>query len=509
MSPNGGASGGWGARSRRRLLVLGGVALLAVLAGCGGPQPAPEVCYGCGDDGAGQALPENATTDDRVTHLVLRPADGGPPRVRTWTETDLDTAAEVRENASRREAVREAILAARNPDRAVDGTATTPTPRYGGADGRPLYPVPAFEARDLVVRGSSDGFAVEFRVAGIPGVAPAETPPLVQRGYAGAVLVDRFDVRDGRNPHPDNEGHAYSIATGRLVVHAPPGTRPVVAPESATVYEDRVVLRSLPAGTNLVFAPPGSAGTLAAHATLTADRLDWVVPDSFWVALLPTIQLALLLGGIRAGGASGTRYAVGALVLALLLTLGPLALLLGPLGLVGVGVVLVVAAALLWRAGRPEDDGDEDAGGEASAPDGATDGSRLPSGSELRAGLRPWAAPVTGVAAVAVVLTVAAAAADPSPVHGLLFLGGGLLPLVGTVGLGRLEGVGAVRPRLRRLAVLTVLVGPWLLAVGHVGGRDLPDSIETTALVLVWGTGVTLCGYVSYRLAARFSSGSD
>ncbi|MFB6207458.1 MAG: hypothetical protein ABEJ05_13135 [Haloglomus sp.] len=505
MSSNGDGSGA--GVPRRRLLALGAVALLAVLAGCGAPEPAPSVCYGCSDGGAGRALPPNATTGESVTHLYLVPESGDDPRVVARTRVGLEAAEELRRNASRREAVRETILAVRAGDTSGPGGGSpTPTPRYGGADGRPIYPVPAFEARDLSVGTETDTLVVAFRVAGIPGLRPEETPPLVRRGFGGAVQVDRFDVHDGRNPHPENAGHPYQLATDRLVVHAPPGTRPVVTPESATVYENRVVLRSLPTDTNLVFAPPGSGGTLAAHATLTADTLGWVVPDSFWVALLPTLQLGLLLGGLRAGGRSGTRYAVGALLLALLLTLGPLAVLLGPIGLVGIGLVIAVAGYLLWRAGRGDEEGDDEGDGAAVAGESneeGDDGRR--SLASLRAGIEPWLAPVAAVVVVATVLTVAAALAGDSPVPPLLFLVGGVLPLVGTIGLGRLAGAESPAPRRRRLLVLTVLVAPWLLAVGHVAGREMPNSVETLVLVVVWGTGATLVGFIAHRVAERFS----
>lgn len=490
-------------RLPRPLLLVGAVVLLVALAGCGAPEPTPEVCNGCSDDGAGRALPPDATTGESVTHLYLDPETGTDPRVEARTRIGLGPAEELRTNESRREAVRAAVLRLResgSPDPAVDST--TPTPRYRGADGLPVYPVPAFEARDLSVRAEGDSLVVAFRVAGIPGLDPAETPPLASEGYGGAVLVDRFDVEDGRNPHPLNEGHGYRLATDRLVVHAPAGTRPVVAPENATVYEDRVVLRSLPADTNLVFAPEGATGTLAAHATLTADRLDWVVPDSFWVAFLPTLQLGLLLGGIRASAAGGTRYAVGALLLALLLTLGPLALLLGPLGLVGVGVVLAVAAYVLWRAGTPDGDGTAD--GTGAEPDGDDEG-RLPSLAGLRARFAPWAVPVAVAAAVVMLATLTAAATGDGPVTSLLFFGGGLLPLAGTFGIGRIAASPTEHPRRHRLLTLAVLVGPWLFAVGYVAGRGLPDSVQALALVVVGGTGLTLLGYVSYWLAARFS----
>jgi hypothetical protein len=503
MSSSGDATGSGVGVPRRRLLALGALALLAVLAGCGAPEPAPSVCYGCTDDGAGRALPPNASTGESVTHLYLEPESGDDPRVVARTRVGLETAEELRGNASRREAVRERVLATRAPDTdGPGGQGSTPTPRYEGTDGRPVYPVAAFEARDLSVRTESDALVVSFRVGGVPGLEPGETPPLIRQGVGDAVQVDRFDVRDGRNPHPENAGHAYRLATDRLVVHAPPGTRPVVTPEAATVRGDTVVLRSLPADTNLVFAPGGTGGTLAAHATLTADTLGWVVPDSFWVALLPTLQLGLLLGGLRAGRRGGTRYAVGALLLALLLTLGPLALILGPFGLVGVGLVLAVAGYLLWRAGRGKD-------GDAAAGNGVEgDSGRLPSLASLRAGIEPWLAPVAAVIVVATVLTVAAAVlGGDTPVPPLLFLGGGVLPLVGTLGLGRLESVdGAARQR--RLLVLAVLVAPWLLAVGHVAGREMPDSVETLVLVVVWGTGATVVGFVAHRVAARFSSSS-
>ncbi|WP_254830173.1 hypothetical protein [Haloglomus salinum] len=507
MSPSGDATGRWG--SRRRLL-LGGVVLLLALAGCGSPQPAPEVCYGCSDNGAVRGLPSNATTGDSVTHLYLVPASGDEPRVEARTRVGLDAAEAFRTNASRREAVRRAVLAARDADSGgPDGPSPTPTPRYQGPDGRPTYPVAAFEARDLSVGTETDSLVVDFRVAGIPGVDAAETPPLVGRGPGGTVLVDRFNVRDGRNPHPGNDGFTYTLATDRLVVHAPPGTRPVVAPDDATVYDDRVVLRSLPADTNLVFAPEGSTGTLAAHATLTADRLGWVVPDSFWVALLPTLQLGLLLSGIRAGEASGTRYAIGALLLALLLTLGPFALFLGPLGLVGVGLVLLVALALLWRAGGAGSGTDES----GPAPDGSADatgsGRRLPTLAGLRAGIEPWLAPVAGVVVAVSLLTVVAAAAGGGPVAGLLFVTGGVLPIAGTLGLGWLARRAAESERPSRLLVSLILVAPWLLAVGYVAGRGIPDSIEAVTLVLVWGTGVTLVGYVAYRVSARFAPDPD
>ncbi|WP_276257633.1 hypothetical protein [Haloglomus litoreum] len=501
MSPNG--DDGGGRVPRRRLLGLGALALLAVLAGCGGAEPAPSVCYGCSDDGAARALPPNASTGESVAHLHLAPETGGAPRVVARTRVGLETAEELQRNASRREAVQETVLAVRAGDRSgPGGRATTPTPRYEGTDGRPVYPVPAFEARDLSVGTEADALVVSFRVAGIPGLEPAETPPLVREGIGGAVQVDRFDVRDGRNPHPENAGHPYQLGIDRLVVHAPPGTRPVVAPEGATVRGDAVVLRSLPADSTLVFAPDGASGTLAAHATLTADTLGWVVPDSFWVALLPTIQFGLLLGGLRAGKRGGTRYAVGGLLLALLLTLGPLAIVLGPLGLVAVGLVVVVASYLLWRAGR------DDGGAEDDQGDGADAGSDAAGGwlPDLRAGVEPWLVPGVTVAAGAAVLTVAASVlAGDSPLPPLLFLVGGALPLAGTIGLGRLEHLDGPDPR-RRWLVLSVLVTPWLFAVGHVAGREVPDSVETLVLVVVWGTGATLVGFIAHRVAARFSS---
>jgi hypothetical protein len=487
-------------RPPRRLLLLGAVLLLVALAGCGAPEPTPEVCYGCSDDGAGRALPPAATTGESVTHLYLDPETGDDPRVVARTRVGLETAEELRTNESRREAVRTAVLRLRErgtPDPAVDST--TPTPSYEGTDGLPVYPVPAFEARDLSVRAESDSLVVGFRVAGIPGLDPDGTPPLAGEGYGDAVLVDRFDVEDGRNPHPQNEGHGYRLATDQLVVHAPAGTTPVVAPENATVYEDRVVLQSLPADTNLVFAPEGATGTLAAHATLTADRLDWVVPDSFWVALLPMLQLGLLLGGLRASEARGTRYALGAVLLALLLTLGPLVILLGPFGMAAAVLAVVVAAVLLWRVGGS--DSADDGAGDADEQGGHDDDRRLPSLDRLRAGIEPWVGPVAVVAGVASVLTVAAAAAGGGPVGGLLFFGGGVLPVAALVGLGRVQAADTTWPRRERLLVLGVLVAPWLFAVGYVAGRGFPDSIEAFVLVLVWGAGVTLVGFVAHRIA--------
>lgn len=505
---------------RRRLLLFGAVALLAALTGCGEPQPVPTVCHGCSDEEVGRALPPNATTGESVTHLYLNPGTGAQPRVVSRTDVDSETAAELRRNASRREAVREAVLATRDLDgTGPGGQYSTPSPVYEAENGRDLFPVPVFEARDLSVGMEGDTLVVDFRVAGIPDVEPEETLPLVERGPGGAVLVDQFNVRDGRNPHPGNEeGHTYRLATDRLVIHAPPGTRPVVTPENATVRGNSVVLRSLPADTNLVFAPSGAGGTLAAHATLTADTLGWVIPDAFWVALLPALQLSLLLGGLRAGERSGAQYAVAALLLALVPTLG-----IGLVGLVGVaaGLVVSVAGYLLWRARWGRDDDAESAeGSDASdepaegrvAGDASTEASdagedsgwRHPTLASLRAGVEPWVEPVAVVAVIATVLTVAAAVlAGDTPVPGLLFLSGGVLPVFGIFGLGRLEADDADRPRRYRLLVLTVLVAPWLFAVGHVAGRDMPDSVTTLVLVLVWGSGVTLVGFVAYWFAAN------
>lgn len=487
---------GW---SRRRLLTLGALLVLVALAGCGEPRPAPEVCYGCSEGGATQALPADADTDANVTHLYMDPS--GPAQVEARTTLDPATADELRRNASRRQAVLTAMSSARSAAVTAEPEDRDSTPTYRSDDGLPGYPVPAFADRDATVNVDDDALVVAFEVAGVPNEDPDDpAPPLADRGLGGAVLVDRFDVRDGRNPHPMNdEPFAYGLTTDRLVVHAPPGTRPVVAPENATVYEDRVVLESLPADTSLVFAPSGTDGTLAAHATLTADALGWVVPDSFWVALLPTLQLSLLLGGLRAGREGGLRYAVGALLLALLLTVAPLALLLGPLGAVGVGLVLLAAGYLLWRGGRAGDEADGD-GTDDPGHDG--DG-RLPSLGALRAGAASWAVPVAGVVAVAAVLTVVAAAATGGPVSGLLFLGGGLLPVAGAAGLGRLDAGELDRPRRRQLLTLAVLVAPWLLAIGHVSGREMPDSLEATVLVLVWGTGITLVGFLAHRVARR------
>lgn len=491
------ASGGRG-WSRRRLLTLVAFLVLVALAGCGESRPAPAVCYGCTDGGATQALPPDADTDSGVTHLYVDP--GTTPRVEARTTVDPATADELCRNASRRQAVLTAMLSARSTAVTAEPGEEGPTPTYESDDGLPGYPVPAFADRDAAVAVDDGELVVAFEIAGVPDEDPEDpAPALADRGLGGAVLVDRFDVRDGRNPHPLNdEPFTYGLATDRLVVHAPPGTRPVVAPENATVYEDRVVLESLPADTSLVFAPPGTGGTLAAHATLTADALGWVVPDSFWVALLPTLQFSLLLGGLRAGREGGTRYAAGVLLLALLLTLGPLALLLGPLGIVGAGAVLLAAGYLLWRGARAEKGTDDDGSDGTGSDDG-----RLPSLAALRAGVASWMLPVAGAVAVAAVLTVAAAATTGGPVSRLLFLGGGLLPLIATAGLGRLDAVGTDGPRPRQLLTLAVLVAPWLLAVGHVSGRGLPDGLEATVLVLVWGTGITLVGFLAHQVARR------
>lgn len=511
MSPRGdGRSSAHG--RRRQLLRIGLVVVLVALAGCEGVQPVPQVCQGCSDEGAGDALPPDARTGGSTTHLFLEPETGGSPRVVARTEVDAETAAEFRRNESRREAVRTAVVETRDVGWTTgpgyeDGT---PTPRYEGAEGRDRYPVPAFEARDLSVRlDAGDRLVVDFRVAGIPGVAPTETPPLARRELGGTVLVDRFDVRDGRNPHPRNDGVAYRLSTDRFVVHAPPGTRPVAAPDHATVHDDRVVLRSLPADTRLVFAPAGPGGTLAAHATLTADALGWIVPDSFWMALLPALQLSLLLGGLRAGNRGSAGTAGAALLLAVLLTGGPLAVLVGPVGLLAVGVVVAAVGALVWYARRGSRTGTE---GEAAEGDSAVEGSaagavsdrRLPTVAALRARVEPWLVPTALVGTVAAALTlVAAATVGDGPVHGLLFLGGGVLPLVGVAGLGRRRAADTERPFRRRLFVLVVLVAPWLFAVGHVAGREIPDGLEALVAVMVWGTGITVAAFVVHAIASR------
>lgn len=490
---------------RRRLLLFVAVAVLAALAGCGGAEPAPTVCHGCTGDDTAEALPPNATTGESVTHLYLDPAANDAPRVEARMAVDAETASSLRFNATRREALREAALDARGggtsgsaAGASADRDGTTPTPRYEGTDGRRVYPVSAFEARELSVTAADEAYVVDYRVAGIPDLEPDETPSLATEGVGGAVLVDRFDVRDGRNPHPDNGGHAYRLATDRLVVHAPPGTRPVVAPENATVREDAVVLRSVPADTELVFAPAGTTGTLAAQLTLTSDRLGWVVPDALWIAAIPTLQLGLLLGGLRGEMSGGIGYPIAAVLLALLLTAGPLALLLGPLGVAGVGVTVLAALGLFWRAGR----GEEAAAG-PDAQDGTADDGRLPTRARLRGVADAWGRPVAGIALVATAATVAAAATTGGPVAGALFLLGGVLPVGALAGLGRLRTGTADRPLRRRALVLTVLVAPWLLAVGHVAGRGLPDSLKATLLVLGWGTAVTLAGFIAHRIAAK------
>jgi hypothetical protein len=430
--------------------------------------------------------------------------------VEARTRLDPETADELRRNASRRRAVLRAVSSTRSAALDVESGPERPTPTYESPDGLPGYPVPAFADRDTAVSVDDEALVVAFEVAGVPDEDPEEpAPPLADRGLGGAVLVDRFDVRDGRNPHPMNdEPFAYRLATDRLVVHAPPGTRPVVAPESATVRGDRVVLRSLPTDTNLVFAPAGVGGTLAAHATLTVDTLGWVVPDSFWVAVLPLLQFGLLLRGIGAEKRGSTGYAVAALLLALLPMVAPLLLLAGPMRLLAVGlpVVLVAGGYLLWRTRRDGDGGEgEDHGtdgNQAGAGDDA-DGGRLPTLAGLRAGIEPWVEPVAVVAAGAAALTVAAAvSAGETPVPFLLFIGGGVLPVAAFVGLGRLAAGEAERPRQHRLLTLLVLVAPWLFAVGHVAGRDMPDSLTTLVLVLGWGSGATLVGFVAHRLVA-------
>jgi hypothetical protein len=490
---------------RRRLLLLVAVAVLAALAGCGGAEPAPTVCHGCTGDDTAEALPPNATTGESVTHLYLDPGANDAPRVEARMAVDAETASSLRFNATRREALREAALDARAGGRSgsaagasADRDGTTPTPRYEGTDGRRIYPVSAFEARDLSVTAADEAYVVDYRVAGIPDREPDGTPSLATEGVGGAVLVDRFDVRDGRNPHPENGGHTYRLATDRLVVHAPPGTRPVVAPENATVREDAVVLRSIPADTELVFAPPGATGTLAAQLSLTSDRLGWVVPDALRIAAIPTLQLGLLLGGLRGETSGGIRYPIAAVLLALLLTAGPLALLLGPLGVAGVGVTVLAALGLFWRAGR-----DEKAAGPAEPDAGTADDGHLPSRTRLRAVANAWAVPIAVAALVATVATVAAAATTGGPVVGLLFLVGGVLPVGALVGLGRLRTGTADRPRRRRALVLTVLVAPWLLAVGHVAGRGVPEPLEASLLVLAWGPAVTLGGFIAHRIATK------
>lgn len=525
-------------RARRRagilLLVLG----LAALAGCGEVQPQTEVvCEGCvgGVERAGAETGHPVAVEESATHIYLQRA--GDARVQARLSLSGPGADAVRRNETLRERIAAAVAGPSGDESAATGHATRP----------------AFQREDLRVSVDADELLVTYRVRNV-----------TTRRF-GATISQRFYRYDGENHATELAAdEPFFLATDRLVVHGPPGTRPLVEPANATtrgevlVWDDGVVdpRTYLVFGSGWAGGASGAGGRVLGHAAVATEVFAWAAPQAIAGIVVPTpmlLFLTLLLavrypGHVTSRGGWNPRsdamfwVLVGASTFVLVGLAGLLVhWIVAVVGAVGAGL-LVGVAWLVFHESDPAQamasgsgGGSRAAGGDPIAPrgdSGAGGGAPGADASDLTvdaggqsAGdtasvnrdreresiesstLRPgrWTVAAAGVSVLALVVVTVVVAADYGATYGRLVPWiAVLVPFLAFPALG-FAVTRPARGDLRSVVVVAVTAVPWLVAfpLAVTGGNDWGAAF---LLPLIWGVLAGFPGVLLFYAALGISS---
>lgn len=340
---------------RRRLVAALVVVGVLALAGCSQQVPETEVvCDGCVSavDETASETNRSITVEESVTHVYLRKSGDGSVEARMQLGgSDAD---DLRVNDSLLARVRERV-ASGGSDEGEYGYGYESG--YGYEGGYGYGPTrPAFERRDLDVEMEGRELVVAFRVANL------------SERRLGATLSEYFFRADGDEALPGEirPEEPWEIETGRLVVHGPGDSEPMLRPEGASVEGDTLVWQggeTVDTRTYLVFGS-GVAGGLHARAVVATEVFLWATPTAVFGAVVPmallfclTVLFALRYPGYVADGwdvrrdplfwllAGGSLTCLAALAGLLVHSLVALAFL----------VATPVAVAGVWLVVRPDD----------------------------------------------------------------------------------------------------------------------------------------------------------
>jgi len=503
---------------RRRVVAALVVVGVLALAGCSGPVTKTEVvCDDCVGAVAETASETNRsiTVEESVTHVYLRQSGDARVEARmSLAGADVD---DLRVNESLLATVRRAIE-----------SGTDEQYGYGYDDYGYDYGYgptrPAFQREDLAVTMEGRELVVTFRAANV-----------TQRRL-GATLSNYFYRADGMEARPDEVApeEPWEIGTGRLVVHPPEGSEPLVRPPAATVEGDTLVWEggeTVDTRTYLVFGS-GVAGGLHARIVIATEVFLWATPVAVFGAVVPTVLLfcltalfALRYPGYVTDGWDVRRdllfWALVGASLTLLATLAgfvvhsllALALLVAtPVVVAGVWVVVRPEDASILGSNEVPDEpeaeadppaeeghagtetvGEPPVGGDPASPGDAAESESVVAG--LSPGQRTFVAIAGSVAAVLVV-TAVVAADYRATITGPVAVAAGIVPFVAFPTLGYAVTL-PDRADLRSALVVAATAAPWLAAfpLSVQGGTETLGALVVTFL---WGLGATLVGLVLF-----------